>query len=181
MENNCIIDKNGFQFFKNNSHHYSTKFEIKSSKLDLTQIINFDLMKLVYDLNPELFEECKIEKISETKAKFIILFKHFFKDVGLPQRFAHVELSREVIDDKIIFIGNSSSDPPNIKIPSGCIQLPAKKIKYECVMINNGHTKVTQNMYLDNTFQIQPFVEKFLGGILIKIFLRVKQFIENYS
>ena len=48
-------------------------------------------------------------------------------------------------------------------------------------MINNGHTKVTQNMYLDNTFQIQPFVEKFLGGILIKIFLRVKQFIENYS
>jgi hypothetical protein len=181
MNPKCIMEKNGFQFFNNDLNHYSTNFEIKSTKLDLTEILNFDLMKLVYDLNPEIFEDCKIEKISETKAKFIILFKPFFKDIGLPQRFAYVEINREVIDDKIIFTGKSLSETPSIFIPDGCLQLPTKKMRYECVMVNKNHTKITQNIYLETSFKIQPFIEKFIGNILIKIFLRVKQFIENYS
>ena len=85
MENNTIIKKNGFCFSKTNENQYITNFEIKSENLDLSKLLNFDIMKLIYDLNPDLIADCKIDKISDSKARFAILFKPFFKDIGIPQ------------------------------------------------------------------------------------------------
>lgn len=180
MENNTIIKKNGFCFSKTNENQYITNFEIKSENLDLSKLLNFDIMKLIYDLNPDLIADCKIDKITDSKARFAILFKPFFKDIGIPQKFVHVEITQQVHENKIIFFGHPIKDRPSFEIPPGCIQLPAKQMRYECNIINMHHVIVTQLISLDATFKIKPFIEKFLGNILIKIFTRVKQFIENF-
>ena len=174
-----IINKHDFSFLKCGENHYSTRFSIQSQKLHLENILNFDIMKLIYDLNPDIFQECSINKISETEAINVIIFKHLFKDLGLPQRYAHIHLTKKITENKIIFIGKSIFTPPSINIPDNCIQLPTQSLTYECSLESKHKTRIIQNVYFAPEFSPPQFIIKFLGTFLIKIFLRVKQFIEK--
>jgi hypothetical protein len=178
-EETIIIQKHQFKFVKCSENHFRTRFSIESSSLNLENILNFDLMKLIYDLNPDIFQECSINKISDSEAIYIIIFKHLFKDIGLPQRYAHVKLTRKQEGNKITFIGSPIFSKPSITIPEGCQQLPTQSLIYECNMESLHKINIIQNVYFQKHFNPPDFLIKFLGNFSIKIFLRLKQFIEK--
>ena len=89
---NVIMKKDGFSFEKLDNKCYYTTFDIKNKNLNLTNIINFDIIKVLYDLNPDIYDLVEIEKINENESNLIIVMKHLFKDLGIPQKYSYLNI-----------------------------------------------------------------------------------------
>lgn len=174
---------NGLEFIKLKKNNYSTIFSICNNNILLPKIINFDIVDLIYKLNPDIYEFIKLNKINDNEAELIAVTKHFFKDLGLPQRFAHLKIIKIIKDDSIEFQSTSiinDKKPPNV--PENAQQLPIVLIKSVCNIINPHEISIIQNIQLnDKSIPVPPYIEKMFGSIIKKIFTRVKQFIENIT
>jgi hypothetical protein len=178
-EEKVLFEKEGLKFSKFGSNHYCTTFYIKNDNIRLADVINFDLIKLMYDLNPDIYEFVQLEKLSDNNAHCLLILKHFFEDLGLPQRYACLHIHKSSVDKTIVF--DASSDYANLpeNIPTSCKPTSIKKIKSICEIITQHEIQFTHNIYFDEVNIMPIFVEKMVGVIVYKIFKRVKQFIEN--
>ena len=64
---------------------------------------------IIDDLNPDVYEKVNIEKIDSGKDEVIatLLMKHFFEDLGLPQRFSFVHIKKIIEENRTIFKSQS--------------------------------------------------------------------------
>ena len=53
-ESNTLYSKEGFCFFKNEKNNYMLSFEMENNNINLSKIIDFNLVKLIYDLNSDI-------------------------------------------------------------------------------------------------------------------------------
>jgi hypothetical protein len=178
-EEKVLFEKEGLKFSKLGPTHYCTTFFIKNDNIRLADVINFDLIKLMYDLNPDIYEFVQLEKLGDTDAKCLLILKHFFEDLGLPQRYAYLHMRKSFVGETIIF--EASSDYANLpeNIPESCKPTAIKNVKSVCEIITTHEIRFTHNIYFNEANIMPIFVEKMVGAIIHKIFKRVKQFIES--
>lgn len=181
MEEQVVLfSKEGFTFKRINKL-YTLDFMMKNSKIILPKIIDFNLVKLIYDLNNDIYERVNIQLLDNDGAILTLLMKNLFEDLGLPQRFSYLHMRKNVNDNSIIFTSKSiKTERPN-DMPEESELLPIEQLNCVCDIVTEHLVKFTCQVSFDNTMNIPPFVEKTVGLILFKIFKRVKQFIENVS
>ena len=174
-----LFDKDGFIFSRLKKNHYSLTFTIENNNILLPKIIDFNLIKLIYDLNPDVYEKVDVEKINENNIIVTLLIKHFFEDLGLPQRFSHIHMNRCVEDKRIVFNSYSIKDkrPPNLPEDSQLITI--QNLHCICDIITEHKINFSANIIFDQEMFVPTFAEKMIGIISHKIFKRIKQFIEN--
>ena len=59
--------------------------------------------------------------------------------------------------------------------------LPVKNVIIVCNILTNHHIEINCKITLDDDVEIEPFIEKMVITIIHKIFIRLKQFIENLT
>jgi hypothetical protein len=179
-EYKVIKEKDGMKFARTAKNHYQIHFSMQNSFIHLPSIINLDLLKLLYELNSDIYEKTHLEKINEKEAVVCLLMKHFFQDLGLPQRYYHFHVERTEMEQMIRFYSQSiHSDKPEW-IPSEAHLVPMQSMTLLCEMITPHKVNVLSSVVFHENHVVPPFMEKFIGMILHKIFNRLKQFIENY-
>ena len=52
-----IYEKDGFKFEKLKDNAFNLLFDVENSKLALPSLINFDFVKLVYELNSDIYSD----------------------------------------------------------------------------------------------------------------------------
>ena len=111
-----LFDKDGFKFSCVNKNNYKLTFAMENNNIVLSKIIDFSLIKLIYDLNDDVYEKVNIEQLNDSEAIITLLMKHFFEDLGLPQRFSYIYMKKTVEERKITFMSESikSHRPPNM-------------------------------------------------------------------
>ena len=179
MEPVSIYNKDGFHFIKKANNAFSLTFEMKNKNIVLSKVIDFNLIKLIYDLNGDIYEKVELQQINETEAVMTMLVKHLFEDLGLPQRFTYVHIAKYVETNKILFVSRSIYSERPSNMPPESEQMPLKEMTCECNIINPHHLEFNCKILFEDTMRIPPFAEKMVGLIVFKIFSRVKQFIEN--
>jgi hypothetical protein len=144
----------------------------------MANIIDFSLIKLLYDLNSDIYEHVTLQQINDKEAYATILIKHLFEDLGLPQNYSFLHIEKIVEPQKIIFRSKSilCEIPPNIHSDSKLMVM--KENIGICEILTPNKIHFSFNVLFED-FIVPPFAEKILGVILNKIFKRVKQFIEN--
>ena len=164
-----LFNKEGFKFIRTIKNQYKLEFSIENERINISNIIDFSLIKLIYNLN----------RVSENEAIITLLMKHFFEDLGLPQRFSYINMKRYAEGDKIIFRSKSIRDhrPPNMPVDSELMNM--RDLICNCNIITTHKANFDVNVIFDPSMNVPPFAEKMIGMILFKIFKRVKQFIEN--
>ena len=174
-----LYSKEGFSFAKNAKNNYSLRFQMENKSIILSNILDFSLVKLIYDLNQDIYEKVDMVKIDDTNATMVLLMKHLFENIGLPQRFSHVHMTKHIESNKITFTSQSiySERPKNM--PENSEQMPIKNMICECSVITPHNVRFECNIIFEDHMNIPQFAEKMVGLILFKIFNRVKQFIEN--
>jgi hypothetical protein len=178
---NILLNKYGLVCCKEGSHEYSTTFIIKNNNIVLSSIIHFDLIEVIYRLNPDIYEHVHLEKINDNEATVVCIFKHLFEDLGLPQTYSYLRIVKRMDNDTIIFTTESIySQRPSI-VPTNAMQAPLHKLSAECTIINPHEVHFKQYIFLNPKFNLPPFLEKIIITILSKLFKRVKQFIENIT
>lgn len=185
MENSeykVLFDKNRILLEKMKKNNYQISMEIENQSLHLLSIVDFDLLKLLYDLNEDIYEKIIFEKLNENEVIATLLMKHFFVDLGLPQRYSYLHIEKKIAKEKNCI--KFYSTPiyvviPEI-IPASAVAVPLEKMITKCEMVNEITLKITCSITFQENHSFPIFIEKFVGKIIFKIFNRLKQFIEKY-
>ena len=181
MNNEDIIfKKEDFIFTKINNYNFQITFNMTNNKIPLEKIVDFGLMRLIYDLNKDIYLTSSIEIIDDNQAIVTLLLNNFFEDLGLPQRYSYVHMTKIVEKNKVYFISKSITNKRPDGIPIEAQLLDIEKLTCLCDIETPNKINFIFNITFDNNYIVPPlFVQKMLGVILNKIFKRVKQFIEN--
>ena len=174
-----LLNKEGVQFSRVQTKHYRLTFSMENPNIILANIIDFNLIKLIYDLNVDIYEKVILNKISDNEAIVTILIKHFFEDVGLPQRFSFLHIKKFVEESRIIFVSQSIRSHKPEGMPEEAELMAINDLTSVCDIITPHKINFSFNIIFDPIMNIPPFAEKVVGLIIFKIFKRVKQFIEN--
>lgn len=180
-----IIDKNGIKFAKLDTNKFNLTFDLNNANILLPAIINFELIQLIYKLNPTIFEHMTIDKKSEmctsVDADVNILLNDIFSDLGLPHYFLALNVKKVIIDSNKIAFNCSSFDNKLETYPAEVELIPIQKFDIYFNIIQNHKINISCNIVLTDNHNIPPFSEKMIGTIIYNIFNRLKQFIENVS
>lgn len=176
-----LTNKNGLRFQKSNENHFTLDFSMYNKNIRLSEVINFDLIKLIYDLNPDVYEKIFLEKNTNNECNVTLLMKHLFEDIGLPQRYSHILLTKKQNENEIIFNSKPIIDTKPDWIPKDAELMGLKNMTTTCKIINQHYIDFTFDIVFEDHVKIPLFIEKMIGVIINKIFIRVKQFIENIS
>jgi hypothetical protein len=174
-----LFSKEGFVFIKNEQNNYTLSFTIENNHIILPKILDFNLVKLIYDLNTDIYEKINLRIINENEATINLLMKHLFEDLGLPQRFSYVHIKRICSENSIEFVSDSIKTKRPSDMPDDAQLVPLKNMNCKCEIISQHRIKFISNIIFEDHMIVPPVLEKMIGLILYKIFSRVKQFIEN--
>ena len=174
-----LFNKDGFSFVCEQKNKYKLKFNMENKNIILSKIVDFSLIKLIYDLNPDVYEKVNIQKINENEAIVTLLMKHLYEDLGLPQRFSHIRMIKSVEERRIVFNSQSITDHRPEGMPTDAELMAIKQLNCICHIFSDHNIGFSVNVNFEPNMNVPPFAEKLVGIILYKIFKRVKQFIEN--
>jgi hypothetical protein len=178
-----IIERNGLKFIKLTSNKFNLTFDINNSNISIPSIINFELIQLIYKLNPTVFEYVERETNSNSELNTVmnILLKDLFSDLGLPQYYLALNITQKCLDsNKIVFNCESVNNKLDI-YPNDIELLQIQNINIQFDIINNHSVKINCDIDLMDKHNIPSFSEKMVGNIIYNIFNRLKQFIEKVS
>ena len=184
MESNnskVLFEKDNMKFTKITDKKYCMTFSMENQNIVLANVIDVNLIKLIYDLNPDVYESVLLEKINEDESVVTLLLKHFFEDLGLPQKYSYLHIKKTCTKDTIIFNSQTiqSSRPKNM--PINAVRVAMKENIGICEIITPHKVNFSFTVLFEDNVIIPAFMEKMIGVILNKTFNRVKQFIENIS
>lgn len=177
---NVIINKNDFQFIKLDSNCFQLAFEITNTNIFIHKIVTFELINLIYKLNPGIFEIIRQEKLSETKINIHSLMKDLFSELGLPQYYSSLKIvKREIDNDNYIIFDCIANNTKLYDYPSDSEPIPLENVVVNFEIITDHTMLVTCDITLIEDHGLPPFSEKIIGNLIFKIFNKVKQFMEN--
>lgn len=174
-----LIEKDGMKFVKLEKNKYNLSYSIENKTINLEPLINFELIKLIYELNPDIYEKVVLTKIDESEAKITLLMKHFFNDLGIPQKYSHMSLQKKFTEQGVNFVGASIFSEKPTYIPSDVELLPINNLNIDCTVVSPHKVNFNCVIIFNNVLIVPPFIEKIMGIIVNKVFIRLKQFIEN--
>lgn len=174
-----LYEKDGFIFSRIEKNKYTMNFAMENKNIILAKVIDFNLIKLIYDLNGDVYEKVSMEKLNDNEVIATLLMKHLFEDLGLVQRYSFLHIEKFVEESRIIFKGQSIKSYIPICIPKDAELMAMDDLTIVCHIDNPHKIDFSFTILFDPIMNIPPFAEKLVGIILNKIFKRVKQFIEN--
>ena len=186
-QSNILMDKNGMKITKPTNNEYNIAFSIQNNDFILPSIINFDMVKLIFDLNPDIYEKSILKKdISLDNASICSLMKDIYSDLGIPQSYMCMSVEMVKLSDIIKFKCNPLHiDGKLVPVEFSGIPdlylLPIKNMIIDCNILTNHHIQISCKINVDDDVEIEPFIEKMVMSVVNKIFIRLKQFIENLS
>jgi hypothetical protein len=198
MHKKCavIIDKNDFKFTKLAASQFNLTFEITNNNIFLPKIINFDLINLIFKLNPNIFASVNMQKgeVEEKEGTNVVeevniyaLLKDIFCEIGLPQYYSSLNIKktntlsgiRFLISNNNINNNNNNNNINNNNKDSE--SLPIEQIVIDFDVITNHNVNVNCDITLSDDHNLPQFTEKIIGNMIYNIFNKVKQFIENIT
>ena len=111
MESSLILyDKNNTKIVKLYNGNYNIFFSIENKNINLSSVINFSLIKLIYDLNQDICEKVNLENQDENNAIITVIIKNMFKDLGLPQKYSCLQIIKSIQNNSVVFDLITKSD-----------------------------------------------------------------------
>lgn len=176
-----IINNKDIQIGQN-ENSFNLQYRIINKQMYLDKLINFQFLNIIYELNKSLFDDFKIQIISEDKSTIYILFKWLFKEFDIKQCAVVLNINRTALKEKqICFECTTSVTDANLSftIPKHVqiLQIDNLIISFD---ISDKH-----NVHIDNTLILQkkpiilPYIQKMTAQIISKMIMNTKQFIEK--
>lgn len=182
---NTLMDKNGMKIVKLTNNEYTVSFSIQNNQFILPSIINFDMVKLIFDLNPDIYEKSILKKNTTLEnATICSLMKDLYSDLGIPQSYVcmlvEIVKMKDIIQFNCLPLSNKTI-PTEFRDTSNLYLLPVKNLIIDCNILTNHCIEINCKINIEDDIEIEKFIEKMVITIVHKVFIRLKQFIENLS
>lgn len=183
------------------NHMYLIEFRAHNPKIRIDALLNFDIYKMMYELNKDLFDSYHIafpDPANPSCAELMFVFKSI---MGLGEKYTHVYThmphllnqlsSSQMQQEQTQVIQISSANVPKTEtsllrqlVPKRAEQIDSDNSNITIHVQPDGHTiQFTYEFKLqlskpDDVISIPPFVDKAIGTMMKTIFVRMKKFIE---
>ena len=179
-KNLLICDKYDMPLkFCEDENLYSLDFEINKN-LDVDKFTNLEIYNLIYNFNTDLIENIKIiSDLNSDEIKLLILFKRLFKNIGIPQKYLLIKITKKKTDNLVEFI---SEDTEDIKDTYKDLIINADKIlcNFSKLSITKLDNKIKCNYLFDIDIKEElPFLENYVGLLIKKISYNFKFLLEK--
>lgn len=176
-----IFNKPDCKMIRLKTNNYLFQYEISNERILLEKFFNLEFIKLMYEINKrDIFDGFNLDIHDETNATVYILFKHFFGDFGFAQKFAHLDVTIEKTENRILFASKTNyTNPPNVTLIPTTEVLPITNATAVCNFVNPHKVSIVTTINFNYNIDFPEFVEKLATTIISKVFLRTKQFIEK--
>lgn len=176
-----LFSKDGFLFHRTRHNEYSLRFTMENPRILLSEVLDMNLVKLIYELNHDVYEHIDMTTAPESndEAVLVLVLKNLFEDIGLPQRYSHIHIQRKVYPQHVSFVSRSIRTHRPECVPAEATQMPIDTLVCDCVLTTPHCVSFVCTIVFDDGVSIPPFAEKMVGLILHKMFKRVKLFIES--
>lgn len=191
-------DKNSVYLSRDKPNNmYLIEFRAHNPKIKINGLITFDIYKMMFELNKDLFDSYHIafpDTMNPSRAEILFIFKSI---LGLGERYTHVytemphllnevqpEMQSQVIE---IFSTNVDKSSPSLLrhlIPKRAEQIDSDDSNITIHVSPDAHTFQFHYKFRlqlskpDDVISIPPFVDKAVSTMMKTIFVRMKQFIE---
>jgi hypothetical protein len=176
-----LFHRNSLFFFKEGNNHYKLTFQLSNPNLNFEKLFDFPFIKLVYEINKDIYDHVQIDVIDNHTAIIFTILKQMFEDAGLPQFYMYSTIHKHVHSaNHISFEIVPIQERPFSQLLSD--EMEMTNITYMIIQCKNTNQAATNaNIEVElkiNDKQIIPsFIEQMIGLILYKIFKRVCDFI----
>lgn len=185
------------------NHMFLIEFRAHNPKIRIDVLLTFDIYKMMYELNKDLFDSHHIaypDPTDPSRAEILFIFKSI---MGLGERYTHVythmphlhqsqsQLQQSQNQTQVIQISSANvpktgDDASSLRhmIPKRAEQIDSDNSNITIHVQPDGHTiqfhyKFKLQMSKpDDMIAIPPFVDKAISTMMKTIFVRMKQFIE---
>ena len=180
---------------------YLIEFRAHNPKIRIDALITFDIYKMMYELNKDLFDSYYIaypDPADPSRAELLFVFKSI---MGMGERYTHVNTHMPHLHQSNLqsFDQNQSQNIHIMSenVPKGSeLSLLRYLIPNRAELIDSDNSNITihvqpdghviqfhykfklQMSKPDDLIAIPPFVDKAIGAMMKTIFVRMKQFIE---
>jgi hypothetical protein len=89
-----LIETPIISIIKNGDNSLNIEFFIENPLIDLTTMLNFGLIKLIGDINKDIYEDVDLQIIDENNAYLRVVMKHLLKDLGIPQTYSNLLITK---------------------------------------------------------------------------------------
>ena len=181
----CVKEKMHLKREKTNNI-YLLQFVAENNNVNLYNMINLDIYKLMFTLNKDSLEKIdlgNIVKISTSHDKIInevnvlFLFKPFASDLGIKPKYMYVKVTEVCEPNKKTYncVDIEYETPEELKNYDKILNnISSMVVNFEsCHKINISYIF---KMVLSHT--LPTYMENIMGLIMKKVFLNLKQFIE---
>ena len=178
--NKLLCDKYAVKLFNTNKRHeYSIRFNCCNDNYDLSKLLNYNLYKLLAELNPDLIEKIEIttDELNSNNKNILFMFKSPGQGLGMLNKYMHVTTHQEIYDKKIIF--RSTDTNKKVELPKN----------YEKVTCNYSELTITVNsihnidfvydFHIDLHEDLPKYMENLVGYMMKKLLYKLKIFIEK--
>jgi hypothetical protein len=172
-----LIDKGDIKLIKKGDENYNMVVRLENSNINLNTILNNNIIKLIYDLNLDLFEHIQIEKINDYESNMFILLKDIFNDMSLPQYYYYFNM-KHFEEENHFLISSLASVNAFIKKRMEPVELNYCRVNYTQSNEHEVHFSI-DTVFPSGDNVIASMIEKITCNIIYKIFNRFKQFIHN--
>jgi len=186
IERKTLFEKDGLQIEKISNKYqqkYDIQFILENPNMILTNIVNFDLVNLLYALNKDIYEQAIIENVNENEAIITVVMKNLFEDIGLPQYYYHINMKKRFENNQYVFDSQSidGKKPDNIPANTELLDIENFSIKSTVLTPHKIHFSfsIVFKMNISAIAVFSSFSDKLLVIMLQKIYKRLKQFIEK--
>jgi hypothetical protein len=193
MNQKVLIDSPNIKIVKDNNT-LTIQFTLENNNIDIINIINFDLIKIVCDISTNIHEYSNLQVINTNEAKLSIVMKHLLKDLGISQRYTHLHIIKTVDENTTLFSAKTIQDIPDTLDKLHLINvelIPIKQLLIQCETINTHLINIRLSVLLDDfdndeiscnkNNNLLEFIEKMFCALTKNIITRLKLFIEKLT
>jgi len=180
-----LINQNeNFIFERIQKNNYKMSLCINNNNIILPKILDLNIIKLIYSLNKDIYEDVSFNQINDNEIIVITLIKNFFEDLGIAQKYTHVNIEmiqrKEIPFNQIIFNAKTISNSIKpIIIPDDAELVNVREMIITCNIITEHQVNISCNIFFQEKTNILPFIEKLIGKFVYNIFKKLIMFLEK--
>lgn len=178
-----IITKPNFLLTRNEKNNYQVEFIIENKHIYVQNILGFQFIQLMYEVNKNMFETVQLDMIDENEAHLYLLMKPVMKELGVLQRFAALKLNMHAVQhtNTIYFKGVPYPEYQHLNQCKNAIIAPIKEITIACNVLTPHKFKFTQNIMFDSHFTMMPFFENIFGTFIKNMFQQTIEAVQSIN
>lgn len=173
------ITRNGVTLHRKDNNNIEINHYIENPRIFLHSFMDFYFIQLMNEINTDIYKVMEYTVLDVNSIHLVLLLNHFFKDFGSPQQYLNLKITKSQTNNLNMFnISNFSLDKPS-NIPDE-VELILVNHMHICLENINPHKiHVNSVIALEENPQFKVFIDKLIGNLICKIFIRLKRFIEN--